>query len=169
MSTEAGSIHHDISHAANGVEQRSVKRHIDLGTEAPDRDLHHAGIAVEVHIPHLLSDLSARKHFPFSSQKQRQEQKFLGSQLQTLTTPGRFAPYQVQFKVRQTQLRGLCGIPRTMGPPEQHLNAGAQFGKRKGLDQIVVSTRLESQYPILDADPCCQHQDRRLLGLAKGC
>lgn len=106
---------HDISHAANGVEQRSIKRHITgrrrrIATSTTlvslSKFMSHTCSAIPVpdrHSPFLLETASG--------------QEFLGSQLQALTTPVLRAVRGAQFQVRQTQSRGLCGIPRAMGPP----------------------------------------------------
>ena len=120
------------------------KGYVDLGAQTPDRDFNNIGIAVEVHVPNLFSNLRSRENFALSSQKQYQQQKLLGSQVQALTASGRLTPHQVDFKVGQPQLRGLNRIPCTVGTSEQNLDAGAQLGKCEGLDQIVVSACLKA-------------------------
>ena len=149
------------------MKQCLLEGRVDLVAQAPDGDLHHVGVAVEIHVPHLLGNLGARQYLAVPSQEQCQKQELLGGQLQLLTAAERLAPHQVHVEIGKAQLRGLCRIPCAMRAPQEHLDACVQFGKREGLNQIVVSTCLQSQHAVLDAHPRCQHQNGCLPGFAK--
>src|SRR6185295_17318289 len=47
----------NIAPAARAVDQFRVEGIVDLAAQAPDRNIDHVGIAVEVHVPDLFGDL----------------------------------------------------------------------------------------------------------------
>jgi len=157
-----------VTHAAHGVQQRRLEGLIELDPEAPNGDLHHVGVAVEVHIPDLGRELRARKDFAFAPQQQCQQRELLGREIDAGARPEDLAFDQIDFEIGDMKHRGLGETDRALIASQQDKEACHQLGECKRLDQVVVRSALQAPNPVFDLRPGRQHQDRRLLGLPQG-
>lgn len=73
-------------------------------------------------------------------------------------------PHRVDFQVAQAKHGFLGG---GLAAPQEHAYARQQFREFERLDQIVVSSEIESTHLVASLSACREHEDRRLLGSTK--
>src|SRR5687767_6511222 len=101
----------DIAHASNGLDQLLLVRIIDLRSQPPHVHVDDVGLAVEIHVPHLLGDQRARQDFAGVSRQQTQQREFLGCQIQSLAGAMRFVLAEVDHQIADYQLIGFAARP----------------------------------------------------------
>eukprot|EP01132_Coremiostelium_polycephalum_P023436 gene23435-27905_t len=82
------------------MDQLDVTLVIDLGPQAADGDLHHVGVAVEIHVPHQGNNLRAGQHFAGLTHQHMQQRELLGGQVNAPGAAIGAVAARVQFKVR---------------------------------------------------------------------
>ena len=140
------------------MQQCLRERRVQLAAQPSDGNLDDIGLAVEIHVPHLLGDFGPRQDLAVPAQQQGEQQELLGGQVQPLSGAGGLAAHQVHFKIGHAQDRGVHGVARRLSPAHQGLQTRHEFRKRKGFDQIVVRTAAQTGDTILDAVQRGQHQ-----------
>jgi len=156
----AGSPAH--THAAHRVQQLLFERIVDLAAQPPDGHFHQVGVAVEIHVPHLLSQLRARQHVALAAHEQGQQRELLGGQLEPMSVARGLARNHIEAQVLEHVVRHLVQLAAT----QEGLDSGEQFGEGERLGKIVVRTALESAHPIGYFVTRCQHQHRHRSGFA---
>ena len=66
------------------MDQFLLERIVDLRAQPAYVHVDHIGAAIEIHVPDLLGDQSTGENFAGAPDKQGEEQKFLGSQIEPL-------------------------------------------------------------------------------------
>ena len=106
--------------------------------EAADSYVHRVGVAIEIHVPDPFGDKGSGENFPGVLEKEFQQEKFLGGEIQTLRITGNGTAQEIHFEAKKAQGFGACFHL----PPENRPNTGQEFGKGKGLGEIVVGSRI---------------------------
>ncbi|MCY1428904.1 hypothetical protein D9M71_448030 [compost metagenome] len=140
------------------MDQFVVEGVVDFGTQAADRDFHHIGVAVEVHVPHQRNDLGARQHFAALAHQQVQQGELLGGQVDTLAAAVSTVPTWVQLQVGDFQGIRLQGLVVT---PQQATDTRQQFRKLEGLEHVVVGAQIEAFDPVREPAVGGEHHDPR--------
>jgi hypothetical protein len=79
----------DIAHPPHGMDQLPVKGVIHLGTKPADMDIHHVGVAVEIHVPDLFREKGPGQNVAGPGSEKMKEGKFLGREVE-LRRPDRW-------------------------------------------------------------------------------
>src|ERR1700682_939049 len=134
---------------------------VNLLAQSIDIDFHQVGFAIEVAVPNVLDDFTARDQFGSMKQEQLEQRKFLGRQWDYLGAARGAPTMTIQREVRTAHL----GIAAVKAAAHQRSNSSQEFCQGKRLSEIVIGTGIQSGYPLLDQASRGEHQDRSFYAL----
>jgi hypothetical protein len=146
------------------VQQLHVEGVVELAAQAAHGHLDHVGVAVEVHVPHLLGQRGAREDLPAPAQQHHQQRELLGRELEPRAVAKALAADQVDLQVGQPQHRRFLRLAAA----QQRLHARQQFGEGEGLDEVVVRALLQALHAVFDLVARGEHQHGHVLRAAYG-
>src|SRR5437667_10125854 len=135
----------NIADASDGVDQLAFKRIVDLHAQTAHMYINDVAVAVEVHVPDLLGNQSAREHFADPAGEQGEQGEFFGSQVQALAAAGDAVGRQIDFQIGNLDRTKLSGGTA----PQHRADASEQFREREGLDKVVIGPQFQSSDAIL--------------------
>ena len=134
---------------------------VDLGPQSAHRHIDHIGVTVKVHVPHVLRDQGAQYDLAGMAGQIVQENKLLGGEVHALRAPLDAPASGIDFQLAHAQQALWCG--QGCAAARDHLDACQQFGKRKGLDHVVVGTQQQPLDAVFDLVAARDEKHRCLL------
>src|SRR5262245_13968483 len=137
-----------VPDAADGVQQLSFVRLVDLATQPRDRDVddvvERRGACRRV--PYI-----ARKHLPRHdgaavAQEILEYLEFLRGQVEGLCASRHLVRDQIHLEILVLQFEDLIHAP----PAQQRPNACEQLGEREWLGEVIVGAMVEADNPVFD-------------------
>src|SRR5262249_12588213 len=147
-----------VPNTANCMNERVRLAVIDFATDTSNIDIDDVGCGVEMKIPHVLQQHRPGHHSARIANEILKQLEFARKQVDiTGSTAGR-PRYEIQLEIADTQHRFLDdGIT----PPRKRLNACEQFHERERLCKVVVTTRTQPAYAIVNFTESADNQNRR--------
>ena len=102
-----GSCVKSIARATHGLQHRMIEIFIDFAAQAADLYVDDIGLRVEVIIPHIFQQHSARDHLSGVTHEVFQQAKLARLQINALAFTGNFAFQQIEFQIANVQ-QGRC-------------------------------------------------------------
>ena len=131
---------------------------LELAPEVRDVGVHHVGLRVERHVPHLLEQ-GRPGHDPFRIEQEEFEQaEFPRREIHRPPAPLDHPAQAIHFQVLVAEDAG--GRPEL--PPGERTHPRQQLLQGKGLGEVVIRARVEAANHVLGRVPRGQHQDRSL-------
>src|SRR3989442_6976329 len=154
-------IHSRLEHvadAAQRVDQLVVERIVQLGAQTAHGDIDDVGVAVEIHVPHLIGDQRARQHLACVAHEIVEQCVFARGQLDAAACASDAPAQPVDLEVGDAHHLVVLGRPAA----QDGADARQQLGEREGLHQVVVGAELQALDAVLYLVARADEEHRRL-------
>src|SRR6266702_6296951 len=149
----------DIANPTNGVDQAWLTLRLELGAQVAHVDFHDIGGPLEIDPPDAVQDDLAGEYLARAPQEERQQLVLGGRKFDLACATMGHACARIQLDVGIAQhLMALLLVA-----PQEGLYPRQQLFRGKGLDEIVIGSRLEAFYPVGHGVARCEHEDRHFV------
>src|SRR5262245_1196487 len=152
-------VFEDIPGTPHGVKEFFFEGVVNLRTKASHVDIDHVRLAVEIHIPNLLGYQDPPEYFSRASRQEREQEEFLGSEINAATAPGDLMRSDIDFQVGDSKLVRMSGRRSA----QNRLDPRQEFGERERLYEVVVSPQDKSLDTVRDCVPGGQEEHGGIL------
>src|SRR5579863_429151 len=146
------------SDAANGVNERIGLLAVDLAANAPDININDVCRRIEMQIPDLLQQHSARHDMALISDQIFKDLEFSRQQLDASAATVCRPCHEVQFQVSDAQ---QCFLDDGCATAGERLDARQQLGEGERLDKVVVAAGAQTTNALIDLSERADDESRR--------
>src|SRR5213080_4098173 len=133
------------------MDELAVKRFVHFVTKPRNVNVHHVveSRSTCALLPYVACQHLARNDLFFVSKQIFEKFELASCEFQLTSLPSYFAGGQIHFKVIEFQWKRMISPPAA----EQRSHARQKFWECEGLHKVIISTLIQTSYPVFDGIP----------------